>query len=137
MIDCPEVRCYDFEERDERLRIRRLARETLGEHLRSPDVSALGRAAESLDIHKPIRPYHLDREVFRAFLSKCADALELRKGYTEAVAIFREEICDEEMVEAHARDIERFAEEHALWAVSPKDLLLMFVRHLVNEKEKT
>ena len=117
LVDCPKVQYYDDPwicGRKERSCIRRIAQQKIGKHIRSPDVSGLGLIAEALNLMKPIRPYHLDRERMRRFLQQRVEATEAQVGYTAAVAEMYSEIGDEEFLEQVAKEIERFASAHDL-----------------------
>ena len=56
------------------------------------------------------------------------------EGYTETVAGARREI-DDDLVENYSLVMEEFAEEHALWAVPPSELVWLFHNYVVSEAE--
>ena len=113
-------------DRDERLRIRRLAQEKIGKHIRSAHISAWAKAAEGLDARRPLRPYHMDREVLRNVYQEMLDRWEVSDGYTDALARLRLALSDDATIENHAQHMERFAAEHSLWAVPPQKLIGVF-----------
>lgn len=119
IVLCPEVRCYDdrrIADAQERKRLRDLAKSEVGDHIRSSDVSLLGRIAAWIDIELPVRPYHMDRGLVAKWLTKRARSLEYE--------------IDESMIEEVAVSMEQFAVLHSLSAVPPKRLIGMYVRHV-------
>jgi hypothetical protein len=136
LTECPEVRHYDdrtLTDRDERLRIRELAQVRIGQHIRSSDVSLLAKAAEGLNVVKPVRPYYMDRETVRALLTSIADEVETKKGYTENVAALRHAADDEDEIESMAKNVERFVGKHGLWHVPSKWILYLYMEHQQRE----
>lgn len=121
MVDCPEVRYYDNPnicDAEDRLRIRKLAKLALGEDMKSADVSRLASGGYSLDIRAPMPTYHMDREEVRQFLAEVADVNEMAGNLEIAL-----EVRTDEAAEQLAAKLERFANEHSLWAVPPQHLL--------------
>jgi hypothetical protein len=137
IVECPEVRDYDdrrINDRDDRARMRRKAQAQIGEWVRSDDVSCLATAAMALGLRKPTRPYSMDRAIVRNWMETVVDHLEQVGGYTETVAEARQEI-DDDLVESYSHVMEEFAEEHALWAVPPSELVWLYHNHMVSEAE--
>ena len=133
IMECPEVQYYDDRricDSGERQRLRQLAKSRMGEHIRSADVSQLGRIAAWLQMEVPLRSYHMDRDVVAEWLAMRAERLELEYGMGETVAEARQIAGSEDIVEAFSVDMEHFSEKHSLWAVPPRQLIQIYVRHL-------
>lgn len=125
MVDCPEVRYYDDRricDAEDRLRIRKLAKLALGQDIKSEDVSRLASGGYSLDIRAPKPTYHMDREEVRQFLAEVADEKEMAGKLEIAL-----EIRTDEAAEQLAATLERFANEHSLWAVPPQHVLKIWM----------
>lgn len=133
IITYPEVLYYDdrrIADSQERQRLRDLAKSELGDHIRSSDVSMLGRIAAWLDIEVPVRPYHMDRHVVAEWLTQQTESLELEHGMDETVAEFRQAACSHTVIEEVAESMEQFAVAHSLSAVPPVRLIGMYCRHV-------
>jgi len=133
IMECPEVQHYDDRricDSRERQRLRQISKARMGKHIRSADVSQLGRIAAWLQMEVPVRPYHMDRDVVAEWLAGRAERLELEYGMDETVAEARKIADSEDIVEAFSVDMEQFSERHSLWAVPPRRLIQIYVRHL-------
>ena len=138
IVECPDVRDYDDRricDRDDRAQLRRQARTHLGRQVRSADVSDLAIAAMALGLRKPTRPYQMDRSIVRLWMEVVADHIEETDGYTEKLAQFRGQLDGDELIESVSRNVERFAEGHALWAVPPSKLMWLYHDHVASEAE--
>lgn len=132
ILECPEVRFYDdrrISDARERKRIREYAKSKLGKDIRSRDVSMLGRVAAWLGVEVPVRPYHMDRNAVAEWLARRARVLEMEHGMTQKVTEAIQLSESEEEIDALAADMERFAEDHSLWAVPSERLIDLFLRH--------
>ncbi len=132
VVECPEVRVYDnrrISDCQERRRIREFAKSRLGKEIRSPDVSALGRVADWLQVEIKVQPYHMDRNLLAEWFVTRAEALELERGVNESSAEAMEIAESEEAIDSIARDMEQFSEDHSLWAVPPERLIGLYVNH--------
>lgn len=137
LVDCPEVRYYDdrrVTDRSERLHIRELAQERIGLHILSSDVSLLAKVAEGLNVTKPVRPNHVDREAIRELFAWVADRLEADEGYTEDCAMARNASVDEDHIEAWARDLEAFAEKGGLQDTPLESVVVLYFKQNPSEK---
>jgi len=72
----------------------------------------------------------MDRDVVAEWLAGRAERLELEYGMDETVAEARKIADSEDIVEAFSVDMEQFSERHSLWAVPPRRLIQIYVRHL-------
>jgi hypothetical protein len=132
IVECPEVQFYDdrrISDCQERQRIRKFAKSRLGKHIRSEDVSLLGRIAAWAQIEVPLQPYSMDRQLVAEWLAWRAEHLELEYGMDEMVAEAKRIAESAEVVEALAADMERFSEQHSLWAVPPARLIGLYAAH--------
>lgn len=133
VAECPEVQVYDdrrISDCQERKRIREFAKSRLGDHIRSPDVSMLGRVADWLQVEMTVQPYHMDRNLLAEWLAERAEALELEHGIDESVVEAKKAAESEKEIDSIARDMERFSENHSLWAVPPERLIGLYANHL-------
>lgn len=140
IVDCPEVQLYDdrrFSDRLERRRIRQIAKDKLGDHIRSADVSLLGRLARWLAVETPVQSYQMDRSIVGKFLASRAEAFETAYGFDERAANARELAESEELVDAITGSMERFAKDHGLWAVPNKPLIGLYINHYERLREAT
>lgn len=135
LADCPEVQLYDDRRVSdclERERIRELAKEKIGDHIRSGDVSLLRRVGQWINTEVPVKPYRMDRLLIAEHVSRMADSIEAEHGFGEQVVEFRQSVQSEAGIEKIARVIERFAETHSLWAVPVGEILDMYQQHLLH-----
>jgi hypothetical protein len=129
LVDFPEVLKYCSTDAIERKRLRDVAKQTFGKSTLSYDVQQLCIAANYLDLTVPMTPYELDLEDVREFLHSRLTMTEERDGLSDGLLQARQQIEDENWLERLQGDIQNFAVEHSLWAVSSENLMLMYFRH--------
>lgn len=126
LVDCPEVKYYDWQsvcDADARLSLRLRAKEALGQHIKSEDVSRLARVGIASNFAIPTPRYEMDENEVREFLLTRANEIELEGDLEIAM-----EVRSGGKVDEVTAAIEAFANEHSLWAVPPKELLTMWRR---------